>query len=172
MSPVRTSFESPWQNGVAERWVESCRRDRLDHIIGLNERHLKRLLSEYIRYYPKTARISSWGRERRTVEVVPEPLVASCLMTDSAGCTTATIALPSRDKFSSIPNIHTPHGRTRLRPKEPSRSSKQFLIECRLPVQAVAKKNRAIFGADGLLANHNGPAPVHGRCEPLSIFTT
>jgi transposase InsO family protein len=51
MSPVRTSFESPWQNGVAERWVESCRRDLLDHIIGLNERHLKRLLSEYIRYY-------------------------------------------------------------------------------------------------------------------------
>ena len=103
MSPVRTSFESPWQNGVAERWVESCRRDRLDHIIGLNERHLKRLLSEYIRYSTKTARISGWGRERRTVEVVPEPLVASCLMTDLAGCTTATIALPSRDKFSSIP---------------------------------------------------------------------
>jgi transposase InsO family protein len=29
MRPVRTSFESPWQNGVAERWVESCRRDLL-----------------------------------------------------------------------------------------------------------------------------------------------
>src|ERR1700757_3882869 len=51
MDPLRTSFESPWQNGVAERWVESCRRDLLDHIIPINERHLKRLLSEYIRYY-------------------------------------------------------------------------------------------------------------------------
>src|ERR1035438_781061 len=51
MSPVRTSFESPWQNGVAERWVESCRRDLLDHAIAVNERHLKRLLSEYVRYY-------------------------------------------------------------------------------------------------------------------------
>jgi putative transposase len=49
--PVRTSLESPWQNGVAERWVESCRHDLLDHVIALNERHLKRLLSEYIRYY-------------------------------------------------------------------------------------------------------------------------
>ena len=49
--PVRTSFESPWQNGVAERWVESCRRDLLDHVIAVNERHLKRLLSEYVRYY-------------------------------------------------------------------------------------------------------------------------
>jgi transposase InsO family protein len=51
MDPLRTSFESPWQNGVAERWVESCRWDLLDHIIPINERHLKRLLSEYIRYY-------------------------------------------------------------------------------------------------------------------------
>jgi hypothetical protein len=33
MRPVRTSFESPWQNGVAERWIESCRRDLLDHIM-------------------------------------------------------------------------------------------------------------------------------------------
>jgi putative transposase len=46
MNPVRTCFESPSQNGVEERWVESSRRDLLDHIIALNERHLKRLLSE------------------------------------------------------------------------------------------------------------------------------
>jgi transposase InsO family protein len=51
ISPVRTSFESPWQNGVAERWLGSCRRDLLDHIIAVNERHLKRLLSEYVRCY-------------------------------------------------------------------------------------------------------------------------
>jgi len=49
--PVRTSFESPWQNGIAERWVGSCRRDLLDHVIALNEYHLKRLLSEYVRHY-------------------------------------------------------------------------------------------------------------------------
>jgi transposase InsO family protein len=49
--PVRTSFESPWQNGVAERWIESCRHDLLDHIIAVNERHLRRLLSDYSRYY-------------------------------------------------------------------------------------------------------------------------
>ena len=48
---VRTSIRSPWQNGVAERWVGSCRRDLLDHIIALNERHLRRLLAGYVRYY-------------------------------------------------------------------------------------------------------------------------
>src|SRR6266851_502351 len=51
ISAVRTSFASPWQNGVAERWVGSCRRELLDHVIALNERHLKRLLSDYVRYY-------------------------------------------------------------------------------------------------------------------------
>ena len=49
--PVRTAFRSPWQNGTAERWVGSCRRDLLDHVSVLNERHLKRLMREYIRYY-------------------------------------------------------------------------------------------------------------------------
>src|SRR5260370_15675401 len=38
-------------NGVAERWVGSCRRDLLDHIVALNERHVKRLLLEYVRYH-------------------------------------------------------------------------------------------------------------------------
>jgi transposase InsO family protein len=51
IEPKRTSFRSPWQNGVAERFVGSCRRDLLDHAIVLNERHLKRLMIEYIRYY-------------------------------------------------------------------------------------------------------------------------
>jgi hypothetical protein len=48
---VQTSIQSPWQNGVAERWVGGCRRDLLDHIIALNEAHLKRLLGDYIRYF-------------------------------------------------------------------------------------------------------------------------
>jgi transposase InsO family protein len=51
IEPKRTSFRSPWQNGVAERFVGSCRRDLFDHVIVLNERHLKRLMTEYVRYY-------------------------------------------------------------------------------------------------------------------------
>ena len=51
IEPKRTSFRSPWQNGVAERWVGNCRRDLLDHVIVLNRRHLRRLLKEYVSYY-------------------------------------------------------------------------------------------------------------------------
>ena len=36
---------------VLLNWVGSCRRDFLDHVIILNERHLKRLMSAYLLYY-------------------------------------------------------------------------------------------------------------------------
>jgi len=42
---------SPWQNGATERWVETVRRDLLDPVIVLNERHLHRLLSEFVAYF-------------------------------------------------------------------------------------------------------------------------
>ena len=48
---VRTAYRSPWQNGVAERWVLSVRQDLLNNMVVLGERHLRRMLREYIRYY-------------------------------------------------------------------------------------------------------------------------
>jgi putative transposase len=69
LQPVRTSFRSPWQNGVAERWVGSCRRDLLDHVIPLNERHLKRLLSEYVQYYNSDR--THLGLEKETPHLRP-----------------------------------------------------------------------------------------------------
>ena len=49
--PKQITARSPWQNGVAERFVGTVRRDLLDHVIVLNERHLQRLLSELVAYY-------------------------------------------------------------------------------------------------------------------------
>jgi len=51
MRPVRTGYRSPWFNGVAERWIGSCRRELLDHVIVLSEDHARRLWWEYGRYY-------------------------------------------------------------------------------------------------------------------------
>jgi transposase InsO family protein len=47
----RTVARSPWQNGVAERWIGSCRRELLDRVVILDEGHLRRLLREYVGYY-------------------------------------------------------------------------------------------------------------------------
>jgi transposase InsO family protein len=51
IEPKRTAFHSPWQNGTAERWVGSCKRELIDHVIVFNEEHLRRLLRDYLSYY-------------------------------------------------------------------------------------------------------------------------
>jgi transposase InsO family protein len=45
------SARSPWQNGYVERLIGSIRRDCLDHVVVLGERHLRHLLHSYQRYY-------------------------------------------------------------------------------------------------------------------------
>jgi len=42
---------SPWQNSYCERLVGSIRRECLNHVIVLNERHLTRILRSYFDYY-------------------------------------------------------------------------------------------------------------------------
>jgi len=48
---VVTSYRSPWQNGVAERWVLSLRQGLLDHVVVFNESHVRRLISSFVAYY-------------------------------------------------------------------------------------------------------------------------
>ena len=67
----RTAYRSPWQNGVAERWVGSCRRDLLDHLVVFNEAHLRRLVRDYIRFYHEDRTHDGLGKDtpaRRPVE--------------------------------------------------------------------------------------------------------
>jgi transposase InsO family protein len=47
IEPTRTSYRSPWQNGVAERFVATVRQELLDHVIVLNEQHLRWLLDAF-----------------------------------------------------------------------------------------------------------------------------
>jgi putative transposase len=51
VKPKRISPASPWQNGIAERWIKSCRNELLDHVIVLSDAHLRRLIRDYIFYY-------------------------------------------------------------------------------------------------------------------------
>jgi putative transposase len=43
--------QSPWQNPYVERLIGSIRRECLDHVVVLHERHLWRLLTSYFSYY-------------------------------------------------------------------------------------------------------------------------
>jgi transposase InsO family protein len=73
VSPVRISLQSPWQNGVAERWVGSCRRELLDHVIVLNEEQLLRLLRESLDYYHYDRTHLSLGKDPPLTRAVCPP---------------------------------------------------------------------------------------------------
>ena len=48
---VLTSYRSPWQNGICERWVLTLRRELLDHVVVCSEAHARRLISNFVVYY-------------------------------------------------------------------------------------------------------------------------
>jgi putative transposase len=54
ISEVMSSPSSPWQNPYAERLIGSIRRECLDYVIVLGERHLRRVLAGYLAYYHGT----------------------------------------------------------------------------------------------------------------------
>ena len=67
---------SPWQNPYAERLIGSIRRECLDHLIVLNERHLRRVLSRYLVYYHRARTHLSLAKD------APEP---RCIQTPEDG---------------------------------------------------------------------------------------
>src|SRR2546426_4565545 len=58
---------SPWQNAYAERLIGSIRRECLDHVVVIGERHLKGILWEYVDYYNRTRTHLSLAKD------APEP---------------------------------------------------------------------------------------------------
>ncbi len=63
---VVTAPASAWQTAYAERMFGSLRRELLDHVLVLNERHLKRLLSSYFEYY------HPWRTHRSLDQDIPD----------------------------------------------------------------------------------------------------
>ena len=51
METLLTSVRAPRANAVAERVVRTVRNYCLDHLIVVNERHLRSILPEFVRYY-------------------------------------------------------------------------------------------------------------------------
>jgi transposase InsO family protein len=69
IKPKRIAYRSPWQNGIAERWIGSCRRELLDRVIVLHAEHLRRLVREYVDYYSSDR--CHLGLEKDTPEARP-----------------------------------------------------------------------------------------------------
>jgi len=63
LEQICTAFRSPWQNGFAERWMGSLRRDCLNHVIAINERQLRRVVRSYVNYYHQDRTQLGLGKE-------------------------------------------------------------------------------------------------------------
>ena len=53
INEIIIAYRSPWQNGYVERVIGSIKRECLDHVIVLNESHLRNILTDYFFYYNK-----------------------------------------------------------------------------------------------------------------------
>lgn len=47
----KTPYRAPKANALYERFLGSVRRDCLDHILGLGDQHLHRVIREYVEYF-------------------------------------------------------------------------------------------------------------------------
>ena len=79
---VISTKKSPWQNCFVERVIGSIRRECTDHMIPMSERHLLRVLREYVAYYNGSrTHLSLEGnapeprRVERAGDIVSEPVL-------------------------------------------------------------------------------------------------
>ncbi|HTB61763.1 MAG TPA: integrase core domain-containing protein [Polyangia bacterium] len=70
---VSSAPRSPWQNPFVERLIGSVRRECLDHIIVLGERHLRRILSCYFDYYHRSRTHLSLNKDAPASRAVMSP---------------------------------------------------------------------------------------------------
>jgi len=75
---------SPWQNAYAERVIGSIRRECLDHVVVIGERHLREILSKYVNYYNGTRTHLSLSKD------APEP---------------RSVQLPSEGRVVKVPRV-------------------------------------------------------------------
>ena len=64
---------SPWQTPYVERVIGSLRRECLDHVIVLGERHLRRIVRRYLRYYHGTRTHLALGKDAPAPRAVQPP---------------------------------------------------------------------------------------------------
>jgi Integrase core domain len=66
ITTIVTPIHAPNANAVAERVIGTLRRECLDHMIVLNERHLLQVLREYVEHYNSKRPTAHWRSIRQT----------------------------------------------------------------------------------------------------------
>jgi putative transposase len=82
---VLTAPHSPWQNPFAERLIGSVRRECLQHVVVLSERHLRRILTAYFAYYHRARTHLSLGKDTPDGRPIEPPELGTVLQLPEVG---------------------------------------------------------------------------------------
>jgi hypothetical protein len=109
---IATPVRAPRANAVVERVIGTLRRECLDHLIILDEQHLRSVLAEFVGYYNMerpTGHYASRHRSQYCAQSRGRCDHGLC----SAGCTTCTSEQPDRRR------LLRPHSLKRVRLTQP-----------------------------------------------------
>jgi len=142
LSMLKTPFRAPQANAFCERLVGSLRRECLDFLIPLNERHLRRFLKEWVAHYNKGRPHSSLGPG------IPQPTAGE------AGKRLSGYGIPRDHQVLAEPILGGLHHQYRLKkmrhePDPPENSQSVFLAEDRPGSSIHEARARSVFGHDG-----------------------
>jgi len=82
---VRTAPHSPWQNPFAERVIGSIRRECLNHVLVLGERHLRRILTSYFAYYHQARTHLALDKDAPALRPIEFPAVGQIVQRSEVG---------------------------------------------------------------------------------------
>lgn len=84
---VRLPYQSPRANSIAERFVGTCRREVLDHLLIFSARHLEAVIKEFLVHYHQAR--PHQGLDQRCPDpvpaVIPLPVVSKIVRNDRLG---------------------------------------------------------------------------------------
>jgi putative transposase len=82
---VVTAPQSPWQNPFAERLIGSIRRECLNHMLVLGERHLRRILTRYFAYYHQARTHLALGKDAPDSRPIEFPVTGKIVRLPEVG---------------------------------------------------------------------------------------
>jgi putative transposase len=85
MEEVLTAPQSAWQKPFVERLIGSIRRECLNHILVLDERHLRRILARYLVYYHRARTHLALDKDAPDVRPIELPAAGQVVQLPEVG---------------------------------------------------------------------------------------
>jgi hypothetical protein len=181
---LKTPVEAPQANAFCGRFLSSLRRECLDYLLILSERHLRRIVHKYVTYFNQARpQISTFHVPRTyptilTVRLSVFPCSVACIMITGgkplesrrsisrATCTiqpSSSLSMGGRPGFLPCLNVHLRRTKSRCQPITVSGLNNRILSSSASRVSLTLSFTRTANAASGTFCHR-------GICGPRSCF--